>query len=172
MNPSISEQANIQEYENFPLVWKPQESGDPFLFLVKMPAEMERLSQPDYDRLISLRLQWMIQTWMTTTGDSQPQTHQRLTQALRTLYLQEPPDLYEDFQMQELQPLWWWMQEWAETLLHRNETFKTKFQLSHPELSFPIALQPTNPQTQQQWLAEHNQITLADWLRELTSGME
>ena len=172
MSQSINEQTTIQDYENFPLVWKSEESGNPSLFLVKIPIGTEHLSQPAYDRLISLRLQWMIQTWMATTGNSQPQTHQRLTQALRTLYLQEPPDLYEGSQMQELQPLWWWTQEWAETLLYRNETFKTKFQLIHPELSFPIVLQPTDPQTQQQWLAEHNQITLADWLRELTSGME
>lgn len=171
MNPSISEQATIQNYENFPLIWKPEESGNPLLFLVKMPAEIEQLSQRDYGRLMSLRLQWMIQTWMTTTGDNQPRTHQRLTQALRMLYLQEPPELYEDFQTQELQPLWWWMQEWAATLLHRNETFKTKFQLNNPELIFPIAIQPIDLQTQQQWLEEHAQITLNDWLRELTSEM-
>ena len=172
MSQFISEQATVQDYENFPLVWKPQETGNSSLFLVRMPAEMEQITQHDYDRLISLRLQWLIQSWITMTGEDQPQTHRRLKQALRVLYLQEPPELYEDFEAQTLQPLWWWMQEWADILLHRNETFKTKFQLSNPALSFPIDLPTIDPQMQQQWIEEHNQITLADWLTELTSGME
>ncbi|MBD2060594.1 hypothetical protein H6F88_32130 [Oculatella sp. FACHB-28] len=162
--------ATYQDYNRYPTLWKPQEEGDQSLFLVRIPEGLSELSWRDYQRLMMLRIQWMIHRWMEESGENQMQTHRRLTQALRALSTQEPPNLYEDYQTKELEPLWWWTQEWAETFVERNETLATKFQLTNGVM-FPAPIQPTDPQTGQAWMSEHNEFTLENWLSDLTYGM-
>jgi hypothetical protein len=130
-----------QQYSHFPLVWKPQEEGDQSLFLVKIPDSLTELSWREYQRLMLLRIQWMIHRWLEMSGEDQVQTHRRLARSLRVLSLQKPPNLYEDYQTKELEPLWWWTQEWAETFVDCNETLATKFQLTNG-LMFPAVIQP------------------------------
>ena len=41
--------------------------------MVKLPPEMTQMSEPDYRRLMTLRIQWMIHTWMERSGEDQVQ---------------------------------------------------------------------------------------------------
>ena len=167
MSQSSSKQPDYRDYANYPSVWSP-ESGEQELLMVKIPEGMSEMSEQDYNRLMTLRIQWMIHAWMERSGEDQVQTHHRLAQALRQLYLQESPNLYEDSQTQTLEPLWWWTQEWAETFLERNETFLARFR--ETGLDFPVSIQRTH--SDQQGLQEtHDHFTLENWLSSLTYGM-
>ncbi len=168
MSQPSSKQPDYQDYASYPFVWSP-EAGDQELLMVKIPPETTQMSEPDYRQLMTLRIQWMIHTWMEQSGEDQVQTHRRLAQALRQLYLQESPSLYENAETQELEPLWWWTQEWAETFLERNETFMIRF--AETELDFPIPIQPSNPEIQQGLQESHDNFTLENWLANLTYGM-
>ncbi|MBN8564207.1 MAG: hypothetical protein J0L70_27110 [Leptolyngbya sp. UWPOB_LEPTO1] len=161
---------STENYNHFSQIWKPQEERDQTLFLVRLPIEIQELSWRDYQRLMMLRIQWMIHRWLKESGENQIQTHRRLSQALRALSMQEPPTLYEDAQARELEPLWWWMQEWAETFVQRNEVLATKFQI-HNGLTFPTQIALASPEIQQAWMQEHDEITLENWLSQLTYGM-
>ena len=161
---------STENYNYFPATWKPQETGDQSLFLVRLPIEIQEMTWRDYQRLMMLRIQWMIQRWLEGSGENQIQTHRRLSQALRVLSMQEPPTLYEDTQTRELEPIWWWTQEWAETFVDRNDTLATKFQLING-LMFPTPIAIAPPEAQEAWMQEHNEITLENWLSQLTHGM-
>jgi hypothetical protein len=158
-----------QNYSSFPAIWIP-DSGNQSLLMVKLSGGTAEIPERDYIQLMSLRIQWMIHHWMEQSGEDQVQTHQRLSQALKLLYFQEPPNLYEDYQTKELEPLWWWTQEWAETFLERNETFLVR--LRETGLDFPLPIQSNQPETQQAWIAEHDNFTLENWLSDLTYGMD
>jgi hypothetical protein len=158
-----------QEYNNFPSVWKPQEEGDQSLFLVKIPASLRELTWRDYKQLLTLRIQWIIHCWLEQSGEDQVQTHRKLAQALTVLSLQESPNLYADSETQEPEPLWWWTQEWAETFLNRNETLIVKFHHLNGDREFPRSIDPT---IQQDWMTEHNEFTLENWLSDLTYGLD
>ena len=168
MSQSSSQQPDYQDYANYPSVWSP-ELGDQELLMVQIPPAMSQMSEPDYHRLMTLRIQWLIHTWMEQSGEDQVQTHRRLAQGLRKLYLQESPSLYEKSETQELEPLWWWTEEWAETFLERNETFRIRF--SETELNFPFPLQPSSPEMQQGLQESYDNFTLENWLSNLTYDM-
>lgn len=158
-----------QDYSKFPAIWIP-DSGNQSLLMIKLSTGIGEIPERDYIQLMSLRIQWMIHRWMEQSGEDQVQTHQRLSQALKLLYLQEPPNLYEDYHTKELEPLWWWTQEWAETFLERNETFLVR--LRETGLDFPLPIQSNELETQQVWIAEHDKFTLENWLSDLTYGMD
>ena len=105
---------------------------------------------------------------MEESGEEQAQTHRRLTQALRQLYFQEAPNLYENRETKELEPLWWWTLEWAETFLERNETFLVRFRESG--LDFPISIHPLPAVIQQDLKENHDNFTLENWLSSLTNN--
>jgi len=166
MNRSNTTPLSPEEYEKMLQVWSPLEEGDQALFLVRMPEGLQEMTQSNYEWLMSGRIQWMIQQWLKDTN--QVQAHRMLKESLRKLLsYQEAPELYEDFQTKELQPLWWWMQEWAETFTTRNEALLAKF-----PLSFPSPVQPLVIETQQAWMEQHDTMTLENWLADLTYGME
>jgi hypothetical protein len=166
MSHSITEQTIVQDYANFTAIWNPQPIGK--LFLVKVPPTLILMTDRVYETLLSLRIRWMIQTWMEKTGRNQPDVHSLLCQTLSVFSsTQEPPSLYEMEEPRTLQPLWWWKQEWAETFVHRNETLLSKARLEGG-VNFPCPIAPLlDPQT----LHDHDHLTLADWLTELSDGM-
>lgn len=168
MNHSRSRQPDYQDYASYPSLWAP-ELGDQELLMVKIPPGMNQMSEQDYNYLMTLRIGWMIRTWMERSGEEQVQTHRRLAQALRKLYLQESPSLYMDSETKELEPLWWWTQEWAETFLKRNEMFMVHF--SETELDFPVLIQPSTLAIQQGLQESHDSCTLENWLSNLTYDM-
>jgi hypothetical protein len=166
MSHSITAQTTVQDYANFPTIWNPHPIGK--LFLVKVPPALILMTDQIYETLLSLRIQWMIQTWMEKTRENQPDVHSLLCQTLRVLSsTQEPPSLYEMDEPRTFQPLWWWKQEWAETFVHRNETLLSKARLEGG-VNFPCPIAPLlDPQT----LHDHDNLTLSDWLTELSDGM-
>lgn len=170
MNPSHSRPPDYQDYATYPAVWSPEE-GDQELVMVKVPDGMSHLTKQDYKQLMALRIQWLIHTWMEQSGEDPNQTHRRLSKALRQLYLQEAPNLYENSETggETLRPLWWWAEEWAETFLNRNDTLMIQF--SETELDFPIQIQPVNPELQTGLIEAHTNFTLENWLSNLTYGM-
>lgn len=161
-----------QDYETYTLIWKPQTTGDQGLFLVRVPPDLTLLTEALYEHLISLRVQWMIRTWMDEAGETQPETAHRLAQALQTLYSQQMPPLLYLPGTQELCPLPEWAEDWSETLVHHNETLRTRFDLQNG-WSFPISIQlPSDSTIQQAWQAEHDEeMTLETWLSYLTAEM-
>ena len=159
-------------YESYTHIWKPQTMGDQGLFLVRVPPDLTLLSEALYEHLMSLRVQWMIRTWMDATEETQPETARRLAQALQTLYSQQMPPLLTLPNTQELRPLPEWAEDWSETLVHHNETLRTRFDLQNG-WSFPISIQlPSNSTSQQAWQTEHDEeMTLETWLSYLTAAM-
>jgi hypothetical protein len=166
MSHSITEQTTVQEYASFPAIWNPHPIGK--LFLIKVPPTLNTMTDQIYETLLLLRIQWLIQTWMERTGENQPNVHSLLCQTLRELSsTQEPPSLYEMDEPRTFQPLWWWKQEWAATFVHRNETLLSKARLE-AGVSLPC---PIAPLSDPQLILDHNNLTLADWLTELSDGM-
>jgi hypothetical protein len=151
----------MSQYSTYPKLWKPEEN--PTLFMIRVPAETTQLSWQAYQRLLGERLDWMIQTWMEQTGETQAQTHQRLAQALtRLLSYQDVPRLKE--RTNELVPLWEWIAEWVETFLERNETLTLKLALDFPILQMDL-------ETLQTEINQHDSISLDDWLTDLTKDL-
>ena len=158
------------DYESYTLIWKPQTTGDQGLFLVRVPPDLTLLSEALYEHLMSLRVQWMILTWMSATEETQSETARRLVQALQILYSQQMPPLLTLPGTQELRPLPEWAEDWSGTLVHHNETLRTRFDQQNG-WSFPISIQLPG-EIQQAWQAEHDEeMTLETWLSYLTAEM-
>ena len=156
----------MNRYTNYPQIWKPPQSDNWELFIVRLPAETSQLTRLQYKAVLSDRIVWLIQSWMEQTQETQEQIHRRLAIALNTLLsYQEVPRLTE-LDSGELVSLTEWMDEWAETFIDRNETLMQKL-----SIDFPVSLPTIEPQFQKIWLNEHNKINLANWLETLTYGM-
>lgn len=157
----------MTDYNTYHLIWKPDQEDFQSLMLVRVPSDLQQISKEEYWTLMAQRIAWLMQLWMVQTGETQPQTHRRLCQALSQLNpVQTPPDLTEE--EGDLQPLWWWTQEWAATLIDRNDILRQRIWTE-----FPVPVQiPEMPEVMQQWSLTHDKMTLADWLAELTYGME
>ena len=160
------------EYETYSQVWKPQATGDQGLFLVRVPPDLQEMTDEIYEQLMRLRIQWMIRTWMIETEETQEDTARRLAQALGILYAQQMPPMLYFSGTKELRPLGEWAEDWSEALAHYNETLRTKFELQHGWV-FPTPVQlPDNPTVQKAWQSEHDdEITLEIWLSYLTADM-
>ena len=173
MNYSTLELPTCRDYSNYLWVWKPQETGDQGLFLVRVPLHLQQMSWRTYLHLMLLRIQWMIQTGLVQTGQPQIEVQRQLEQALAILNAtQEPPSLYETSLSREPAPIPLWAKVWAEALIGLNETWKTKFQSENWQVKFPCpVIHPSDPRVQQQWREDHDEITLDNWLADLTYGM-
>ena len=149
------------QYPSFPNLWTLESLG--LLFIVKVPPELEHLSEATYLELIQTRLERTIQDWVAVT--SQPETQQLLASTLNQLDSTQEipvlePDDDPDFALEQ------WRQQWAETLILSNWRFQER--LSHYGASFPtVPVTPSYPDYLD-WLSLHDETTLEAWLAELT----
>ena len=149
----------MSPYATYPQVWQPPQNWE--LLTIRVPSDQVQLSRPSYKRLLSERIEWMIQRGLEHSGGSQVQTQRQLVRALsHLLSYQEPPPLVEP------EPLWIWTSAWAETFVEHNEVLMQKL-----AVDFPILIGPSNPQWVQQAIAAHDAITLEHWLSHLSEGL-
>jgi hypothetical protein len=154
----------MTDYTTYPQIFLPEPIAAQGLLAVRVPVSMQTITEADYRTLISQRIGWLIQTWMEQTGETQHQTHNRLTSALFHLNSsQQPPRLTDP----EAQPLWTWMEIWAETFVTYNDRLMQELEQEFPA-TIPV---PVMPEVLEQQIAAHDSITLADWLADLTYGM-
>lgn len=172
MQLSTTQPLTYPNYETYTQVWKPQILGDQGLFLVRVPHDLTEITNDLYEQLMQLRIQWMIRTWITHSGETQLQTARRLAQALQILYSQQMPPMLCLQGTQELRPLEEWAEDWGQTLVHHNETLMTRFELQNGWI-FPTPVQlPLESEIQITWQTEHDdEFTLATWLSYLTADM-
>ncbi|MGG6242691.1 hypothetical protein ACQ4N7_29130 [Nodosilinea sp. AN01ver1] len=149
------------QYSSFPNLWTLEGLGT--LFIVKVPPELEQLSEATYLQLMQTRLDRMIQDSVSET--SQIETQQQLASTLSEL---DPvqhtpilePDDNPDFALE------YWRQQWAETLIRSNWRFQER--LRHYGGSFPVtSVTPSYPDYLD-WLSLHDETTLEAWLAELS----
>mgnify|MGYP001792123398 FL=1 len=172
MRDYTTQPPTYSEYETYPQVWKPKETGDQGLFLVRVPPDLQEMTDEIYLQLMQLRVQWMICHWITETNEPQETTARRLAQALSKLSSQQTPPALHTPGTGELSPIDLWTEEWSETLVRYNETLTTKFELQNSWV-FPMSVQlPSDPAIQKDWQSEHDdEITLEIWLSYLTAEM-
>lgn len=149
------------QYPNFPNLWTLEGLGT--LFIIKVPPELEQLSEATYRQLMQTRLDRMIQDSVLET--SQIETQQGLATSLSELdWAQEipilDPDDDPDFALEQ------WRQQWAETLILSNWRFQER--LDYYGGRFPVTpVTPSDPDYRD-WLSLHDETTLEAWLSELT----
>jgi hypothetical protein len=150
-----------RQYPNFPHLWTLEGLGT--LFIVKVPPELEQLSEATYLQLMQTRLDRMIQDCVLET--SQIETQQGLATSLSGLdWAQEipilEPDEDPDFALEQ------WRQQWAETLILSNWRFQER--LGYYGGRFPVTpVTPSYPDYRD-WLSLHDETMLEAWLSELT----
>lgn len=149
------------QYPSFPNLWTLESLG--LLFIVKVPSDLEQLSEATYLELMQTRLDEMIQDWVSVT--SQPETQQFLASTLSELDSAQEIPLLEldddpDFALEQ------WRQQWAETLILSNWRFQER--LSHYGASFPAMPVTTSYPDYLDWLSLHDETALEAWLSELT----
>lgn len=145
------------QYPSFPNLWTLESLGT--LFIVKVPPQLEQLSEATYLQLMQTRLDRMIQDSVSET--SQIETQQGLATILSELDpVQHTPILEPDDDLE------YWRQQWAETLILSNWRFQER--LRHYGGSFPVTpVTPSYPDYLD-WLSLHDETTLEAWLAELS----
>ena len=149
------------QYPSFPNLWTLEGLGT--LFIVKVPPQLEQLSEATYRQLMQTRLDRMIQASVSET--SQIETQQGLATTLSELdWAQEipilEPDDDPDFALE------YWRQQWAVTLIRSNWRFQER--LGYYGGSFPVTpVTPSYPDYLD-WLSLHDETTLEAWLAELS----
>ena len=148
-------------YPSFPNLWTLEGLG--LLFIVKVPPQLEQLSEATYLHLMQTRLDRMIQASVSET--SQIETQQGLATTLSELdWAQEIPILEPDEEPDLA--LEYWRQQWAETLIRSNWRFQER--LGHYGGIFPVTpVTPSYPDYLD-WLSLHDETTLEAWLAELS----
>lgn len=149
------------QYPSFPNLWTLEGLGT--LFIVKVPFQLEQLSEATYLQLMQTRLDRMIQDSVSET--SQIETQQQLATTLSELdWAQEIPILEPDEEPDLA--LEYWRQQWAETLIRSNWRFQER--LGHYGGIFPVTpVTPSYPDYLD-WLSLHDETTLEAWLVELS----
>ena len=149
------------QYPSFPNLWTLEGLGT--LFIVKVPPQLEQLSEATYRQLMQTRLDRMIQDSVSET--SQIETQQGLATTLSELdWAQEIPILEPDDDLDFA--LEYWRQQWAVTLILSNWRFQER--LAHYGGSFPVTpVTPSYPDYLD-WLSLHDETTLEAWLSELS----
>ena len=149
------------QYPSFPNLWTLEGLGT--LFIVKVPPQLEQLSEATYLQLMQTRLDRMIQDSVSET--SQIETQQGLATTLSEL---DPvqhtpildPDDEPDFALE------YWRQQWAETLIRNNWRFRER--LGYYGGIFPVTpVTPSYPDYLD-WLSLHDETTLEALLAELS----
>ena len=147
----------MNPYNTYPQLWTPPIM--PSLFIVKVPASTEMLSETIYKSFMQQRVNWLIQRWMEETGNSRIATQTLLVTTL------SKTDLNQDYPTVEYDDLSDWRQAWAETLILSNSTFGQAMSLLG--VTFPaMAITETDPEFQD-FLELHQETHLEEWLTDL-----
>jgi hypothetical protein len=150
-----------RHYPGFPHLWTQETLG--LLFIVKVPSDLEHLSESTYLDLMQTRLDGLIQDWVAET--TQAETQQLLASTLSSLDSAQEvpllePDENPDFALEQ------WRQQWAETLILHNWRFQER--LRHYGVRFPVRPVSTDYPDYRDWISLHDETTLETWLAELT----
>jgi hypothetical protein len=145
----------MKEYSSLPRMFRPEPADSATLLLIRIPEEQQELTRVEYFELLGQRIEWMIHQWLRF--ETLNQTHKRLDKALAQLCsYQAPPTLTEEADRA-------WTAEWAATFMEYNDVLRMRL-----EQEFPVQIRMMNLDIEDQWRLSHDEITLADWLSELT----
>ncbi|PSR19302.1 hypothetical protein C8255_02780 [filamentous cyanobacterium CCP3] len=149
------------QYPSFPNLWTLEGLGT--LLIVKVPPELEQLSEATYLQLMQTRLDRMIRDSISET--SQIETQRGLATILSELDPVQHTPILEPDEEPDL-ALEYWRQQWAETLIRSNWRFQER--LRHYGGSFPVTpVTPSYPDYLD-WISLHDETTLEAWLNELS----
>ena len=156
-------------YFNNPNVWTPPHESN--LLAVLVPEnETAITTQERYIDLMILRLEWLIQHWMTHYEETQKATARLLNTALTNLDPnQYAPTLTETDG--EAVPLETWRKAWAETLVRYNRTLVNRCAWQGGEFPSPVVTDKEEKENLLMMFQNSPEMepTLEEWLMTLTT---